>query len=90
MQVDNDIHTDLKVLTLNITTAHDALLMFRKLQKVIEDLPSDSFWEQQVEAVSKKDSCGMHWHPLMIYLGPYTCDTGIQQALQFVICNNFF
>ena len=38
--------------------------------KFIEDLPSDSFkrifWEQQVEAASKKDSRSMRWHPLMI------------------------
>ncbi|XP_065894386.1 uncharacterized protein [Dysidea avara] len=57
IEVDDDMHKDLKEIASQSTS-------------FLDDLPPDSFkkifWNQQIEAASKKDARSMRWHPLII------------------------
>ena len=62
--------TEIVGLSLDNEAHQDLLQVAAESTSFINSMPEDSFgrvfWEQQMEAASKKDARSMRWHPLMI------------------------
>ena len=58
--VDEGLHSDLKAICSSLPDSADVLKMYPK------DSFFNIFWQQQMQAATKKNARMMRWHPLMI------------------------